>query len=216
MAKKQKRRISGRMLLVIAVLILGFGWLRAGMPGMNRVTGYLRIAHVKQAQLPDWVDQQLIGVDGTSRRGTELENIRDVVIHYVGNPGTSAQQNRNWYANPESQVSSHFIVGLEGEVIQCVPLWEMSSASNHRNKDTISIEICHPDESGKFTRESYEAAVKLTAWLVENCFLDSGDIIRHHDITGKDCPRYFVSNEQAWEDFRRDVDKLIRAGEETP
>ena len=216
MAKKQKRSFFPRALLITAVLVLGFAWLRCGMPGLNRVTGYLRVAHVKQVTLPQWVDTQLIEVDGTSRRGTELEEIQDVVIHYVGNPGTSAQQNRNWYANPESQVSSHFIVGLDGEVIQCIPLWEMSSASNHRNKDTISIEICHPDESGKFTRESYDAAVKLTAWLLENCYLRPGDIIRHHDITGKDCPRYFVRNEQAWEDFRQDVNRSVRAEEEAP
>lgn len=216
MSKKEKRKISVRAILLTAVLVLGFVWLGAGMPGLNRVTGHLRVAHVKQVQLPDWVDAQLIRVDGSSRRGTELEDIGDVVIHYVGNPGTTALQNRNWYANPESTVSSHFIVGLDGEVIQCVPLWEMSSASNHRNNDTISIEICHPDETGKFTRESYDAAVKLTAWLLENCYLTSADIIRHYDITGKDCPRYFVRNEQAWEAFRQDVDRLIRAGEEKP
>lgn len=214
MAKKQKRQFPGRLLLI--ALILGLVWLNRGMPGLNKVTGYLRIEHIKQVELPKWVDTQLIEVDGTSRRGSQLENIRDVVIHYVANPGTTARQNRNWYANPESEVSSHFVIGLEGEVIQCIPLWEMSSASNHRNSDTISIEVCHPDETGKFTPESYASAVKLTAWLIENCYLSPEDIIRHYDITGKDCPRYFVRNEGAWEEFRRDVDEHIRARKETP
>ena len=207
MGKRKKRR---PLPAVLAVLLLGFLWLWAGMPGLNRVTGYLRLEHVRQVQVPDWVEVRLIDVDGDSRRGTQLENIRDVVIHYVGNPGTSAQANRNWYANPESEVSSHFVIGLEGEVLQCIPLWEMSSASNHRNKDTISIEICHPDETGAFTRESYEAAVRLTAWLIENCYLSPEAIIRHYDITGKDCPRYFVRHEEAWEDFRADVAALLR------
>ena len=123
----------------------------------------------------------------------------------MANPGSSAQANHDWYANPESEVSSHFLVGLEGEVIQCIPLDEFSSASNHRNKDTISIEVCHPDETGKFNEESYHSLVKLTAWLLDVSGLTSEDVIRHYDITGKDCPRYFVTNEDSWLGFLADV-----------
>lgn len=155
--------------------------------------------------IPDWIDQQIIDVDGDSRRGVHLEDITDIVIHYVGNPGTTAQQNRDYFNNPSSDVSSHFVIGLDGEIIQCIPLYEKSSASNHRNKDTISIEVCHPDASGKFTDAAYDSLVKLTAWLCEVCGLDSNDVIRHHDITGKQCPLYFVTHEDAWEQFKRDV-----------
>ena len=42
-------------------------------------------------------------------------------------------------------MSAHFLIGLEGEIIQCIPLNEKSSATNDRNRDTISIEVCHPD-----------------------------------------------------------------------
>jgi N-acetylmuramoyl-L-alanine amidase len=131
------------------------------------------------------------------------------VIHYVGNPGSTAQQNRDYYASRSSEVSSHFVIGLKGEIIQCIPLHEKSSASNHRNKDTISIEVCHPDESGKFTDETYDSLVKLTVWLCEVCGLDSSDIIRHYDITGKQCPLYFVTHENAWERFKKDVEISI-------
>lgn len=132
------------------------------------------------------------------------------MIHYVGNPGTTARQNRNWYANPESEVSSHFLVGLEGEVIQCVPLYEKSAASNHRNRDTISIEVCHPDKSGKFNDETYAALVELTAWLLETCGLDVDNIIRHYDITGKQCPKYYVINEDSWDAFKADVSRAVK------
>ena len=103
----------------------------------------------------------------------------------------------------------HFIIGLGGEIIQCIPTAEVSYASNDRNFDTISIECCHPDESGQFTDDTYQSLVELTAWLCNRFQLSSEDVIRHYDVTGKECPKYFVDHEDAWEQFRNDVQKQI-------
>ena len=171
----------------------------------NEIIPREKVFELAATSAPDWVDQQIIKVDGDSRRGVMLEGVRNIVIHYVGNPGSTAQQNRDYYASRSSEVSSHFVIGLKGEIIQCIPLHEKSSASNHRNKDTISIEVCHPDESGKFTDAAYQSLVNLTAWLCDICDLDSSDIIRHYDITGKQCPLYFVTHEDVWKQFLKDV-----------
>lgn len=161
--------------------------------------------------LPDYVDVQLVPVNGTGRRGIPLEGgVKDIVIHYVGNPGTTAQNNHDYYAQPSTQVSSHFLVGLEGEVILCVPLDEKSSASNERNRDTISVEVCHPDETGQFNEASMNSLVKLTAWLCKEYGLDTTHIIRHYDVTGKLCPLYFVEHEDAWEAFKAAVDEAMQ------
>ena len=192
-----------RFILFLALLAVGWHVYQ------NEIIPREKVFELATTPIPDWIDQQIIKVDGESRRGVYLEGIRDIVIHYVGNPGSTAQQNRDYYANPSSEVSSHFVIGLKGEIIQCIPLQEKSSASNHRNKDTISIEVCHPDESGKFTDASYQSLVKLTAWLCEVCDLDSNDVIRHYDITGKQCPLYFVAHEGAWEQFKCDVAEAI-------
>ena len=188
-----------RFILFLALLAVGWNIYQ------NEIVPREKVFKLAATQIPDWIDQQIIKVDGDSRRGVYLEGVRDIVIHYVGNPGSTAQQNRDYYANPSSDVSSHFVIGLKGEIIQCIPLHEKSSASNHRNKDTISIEVCHPDESGKFTDASYQSLVKLTAWLCEICDMGSDDIIRHYDITGKQCPLYFVTHNDAWERFLKDV-----------
>ena len=188
-----------RFILFLALLAVGWHVYQ------NEIVPREKVFELAATEVPDWVDQQIINVNGDSRRGVYLEGVRDIVIHYVGNPGSTAQQNRDYYANPSSDVSSHFVIGLKGEIIQCIPLHEKSSASKHRNKDTISIEVCHPDESGKFTDASYQSLVKLTAWLCDICDLDSGDIIRHYDITGKQCPLYFVTHEDAWKQFLKDA-----------
>lgn len=184
-----------RFILLLVLLVVGWHVYQ------NEIIPREKVFELAATSAPDWVDQQIIKVDGDSRRGVMLEGVRNIVIHYVGNPGTTAQQNRDYYANPSSEVSSHFVIGLKGEIIQCIPLHEKSSASNHRNKDTISIEVCHPDESGKFTDASYQSLVKLTAWLLDVCDLDSNDVIRHYDITGKQCPLYFVTNDGEWKKF---------------
>ena len=188
-----------RFILFLALLAAGWHIYQ------NEIIPREKVFELAATEVPDWVDQQIINVDGDSRRGVYLESIQNIVIHYVGNPGTTAQQNRDYYASRSSEVSSHFVIELKGENIQCIPLHEKSSASNHRNKDTISIEVCHPDESGKFTDASYQSLVILTAWLCDICDLDNSDIIRHYDITGKQCPLYFVTHEDAWEQFKKDV-----------
>ena len=188
---------------ILLLVILAVGW----NVYQNEIVPREKVFELMAVPIPDWIDQQIIKVDGDSRRGVMLEGVRNIVIHYVANPGSTAQQNRDYYANPSSDVSSHFVIGLKGEIIQCIPLHEKSSASNHRNKDTISIEVCHPDESGKFTDASYQSLVKLTSWLLDVCDLDSNDVIRHYDITGKQCPLYFVNNEDKWEQFKQEIEK---------
>ena len=167
-------------------------------------------------EVPDYVEQDYLTVNEWSRPGTELEQIDGVVIHYVGNPGTTAHANRNYFESLSSgqegtYASSHFIVGLEGEVIQCVPLTEVAYASNTRNGDTVSIEVCHPDETGEFAPVTYDRAVELTAWLCVQFKLDpETDVIRHYDVTGKECPRYYVEHPEAWDAFRADVSAAIK------
>lgn len=75
----------------------------------------------------------------------------------------------------------------------------------NRNGDSIAIECCHPDETGKFTEATYESLVKLTAWLCDETGAGRKSIIRHYDITQKACPKYFVDHEDAWKQFKKDV-----------
>ena len=162
-------------------------------------------------ELPDWIEEDLIPVNEYSRPGEPTDDITGIVIHYVGNPGTSAKANRSYFAglakSGATYASSNFIVGLDGEVIECVPLGEIAYASNNRNHDTISIECCHPDETGEFTPETYESLLRLCRFLVELYDLEPESIIRHYDVTGKICPKYYVEHEDAWARLVEDIYK---------
>lgn len=156
---------------------------------------------------------QLLTVNPYSRPGTKTGKINGIVIHYTANPGSTARQNRDYFEglkdSHETKASSHFVVGLEGEIVQCIPTWEVAYASNDRNSDTVSIETCHPKKDGKYTKETYHSMVKLTAWLCKKFDLNEKDVIRHYDVTGKICPKYFVENEEAWKKFLEDVKQAI-------
>ncbi len=157
----------------------------------------------------DWVTQDLLPVNEYSRPGTKLSNINGIVVHYVGNPGTTAQQNRNYFASladtHAASASSHFVIGLNGEVLQCIPMNEVAYCSNDRNNDTLSIECCHPGEDGAFNEETYTSLIRLLRTLCDLYDLNSGDILRHYDVTGKECPLYYVEHEDAWEQLKTDV-----------
>ncbi len=210
MAKKSKRKRKLRKgRIVMAVIIVATIVIMSCLvvKRINQNSEAKKVKNLAEIKIPDWIDSQIIDVDGTSRNGYKLKGVKDIVVHYVGNPGTTAQQNHDFYAGNQSNVSSHFVVGLDGEIIQCIPINEWSAASNWRNNDTISIEVCHPDETGKFKKKTYSSLVKLVAWLENVCDIDESHVIRHYDITKKECPRYFVQHEDKWKTFKKNVEK---------
>lgn len=160
------------------------------------------------------LDVELLTVNEYSRPGLALEKVRGVVIHYTANPGTSAIANRSYFEGLKdshiTKASSHFIVGLEGEIVQCVPCSEIAYASNRRNTDTVAIECCIEDDTGKFNKATYHAVIHLTAWLVEHFQLEVSDVIRHYDVTGKACPKYFVDHPAEWDHFLADVRAYLK------
>ena len=194
--------VLAAVLVVIAAVV--FLLRDSGLPAENVST-------------PDYVEKDYLTVNPWSRPGEPLEEINGVVIHYVGNPGTSAEANRNYFASLasgelETYASSHFIVGLEGEAVQCIPLTEQAYATPGRNADTVAVEVCHPDESGEFSPVTYDRAVELTAWLCRTFRLDpETEVTRHYDATEKLCPLYYVEHPEAWDQFRADVAEEMAA-----
>ena len=165
---RKSRRNRTKKLVIIGVILL---IVILGIGIMQRRYGRERQGHLDvDASQPD-IDVQLLDINEYSRPGIESDPITGIVIHYTANPGSTAQQNRDYFNglkdSHETSVSSHFVVGLEGEIVQCVPTWEIAYASNERNHDTVSIECCHPDETGKFNDETYKSVVQLTAFLCE-------------------------------------------------
>lgn len=216
MKRRKQERI--RQLLTLGLLCISALIVAAAVLVLLRTLLWKEPVDPKTVSVPDNVTISLLTPNPYSRPQTPLEEVKGIVVHYVANPCTTAKENRNYFEQLKNQtgedttsVSSHFVIGLEGEIVQCVPMYEVAYASNNRNSDTISIECCHPDESGKFYDSTYQSLVGLCAYLCSEFDLNPEDVIRHYDVTGKICPKYFVDHPEEWETFHEDVKKAIRA-----
>lgn len=170
------------------------------------------IVSQKKVPRPEFL-VDLITINEHSRPGYPLPEIKNIFVHYTANAGTTAAQNKSYFQNlkdtKETSASAHFIIGFDGEIIQCIPLKEVGYAVKQRNFDSISIECCYVDENGKFTKDTYNSLVNMLAWLVTKYDLTPSDILRHYDEGGKNCPKYYVENEEAWENIIKDVTLYI-------
>lgn len=168
------------------------------------------------------IQERLLSVNPYSRSGEKQNNITDIIIHYVGNAGSSAIANRNYFENlkntHKTYASSHYIVGLNGEVIRCIPDDEVAfhSGSYSENRKSIGIENCHPNVDGKFNEQTYNALVELCAELCKKYNIGINNVKTHNMITGKNCPKYYVEHEEAWEQLKQDINNKINGGTITP
>lgn len=207
--KVRNQKIGFGILCLLTVIIGIIKLVNSGLLSF----GYFELNNEKIDTSKPEMEVDLLTINPYSRPGSETGKITGIVVHYTANPGASAKANRDYFENLKdthvTKASSNFIIGLNGEIVQCVPTWEVAYASNDRNKDTVSIECCHPDVDGKFTKETYRSLVQLSVWLCMKFDLDEDDVIRHYDVTGKICPKYFVEDEKAWENFREDVGQAL-------
>lgn len=164
-------------------------------------------------------------ITSKNRPKTKRSKTTKIAVHYVGNAGSTAVANRNYFQNTDRAVSSNYIVGLDGEVICCIPDEEIAWCTNQANSYSVSIETCHPKADGKFDSKTYASLVELCAHLCKKYKLTSEDLIRHYDVTGKVCPKCFVAkkaggtdddNLTAWKKFKADVEKELSGKTKVP
>jgi len=159
-----------------------------------------------------------------SRPKLMLDKVKGIVIHYVANPGTSAKQNRDFFENRKfgetGYGSAHFIIDLDGSIIQCISEKEIAyhvgavtyidgiqkKLSPYPNDCTIGIECTHIDLTGIMTDETYYTLIGFCTLLCRNYHLDPDkSLYLHYEITGKICHKWFVDNPLEWEIFKNKV-----------
>ncbi len=151
-----------------------------------------------------------------SRQQSSMKMVKGIVVHYVGNAGTPGINNRNYFESLKDKktifASSHYIIGLQGEIIQCVPENEVAYHANNANSTHLGIECCHPDASGKFNDKTYASLIALCVDICKRYNLDPRTaVIRHYDVTGKTCPLYYVKNPIEWSVLKARVYDAVMA-----
>lgn len=222
-AKKKKKQLSWTISLPVKIFLISTAPLLLAV----LICFFYRQSHPvhpretkasSQAYQTLSLEEAFLTPNEYSRPQKRLKKVHGIVIHYTANPGSDARANRDYFESLKDShstyASSHFIIGLDGTILQCIPLDEIAYASNDRNSDTISIECCHPDKSGAYTEATYQALLQLCVYLCQSYGLSSDDLIRHYDVTGKLCPKYYVEHPKKWEQLRQDVQELIASYDE--
>lgn len=148
---------------------------------------------------------------------TKMTNKRNmwIIIHYVG-AVSSAKANANYFYSVNHQASANYFVD-ENEIWQVVEdtdaAWHIGATryyNSARNNNSIGIEMCcKKDRNGKFyfDERTIQNTIELTKYLMKKYGVPIQRIARHFDCTGKMCPRPWVENETAWQDFLARVQK---------
>lgn len=160
------------------------------------------------------IKDMLIEPNKYSRPQTKIGVIKNIVVHYVGNAGSTAENNAKYFNNLKNgsgtYASSHYIIGNDGVVIRCVPENEVAYHASSANSYSIGIEVCHPDNTGEYTDLAYKSLIELLVDLCTRYKLEPTQaIIRHYDVTGKICPKYYVENVGEWKKLKQDVSNVM-------
>lgn len=198
------------VLIISVIRLLSDGKAAQAVKNLQR---QISVLDYKNVEKPEW-EEAFLTPNDYSRPGERLPEVNSIFVHYTANRNTSAAQNRSYFESlkdtHERSASAHFIIGYDGEIIQCIPFEEIAYAVKTRNYDSISIECCYKSADGSFTKETYDSLIHLLAYLVKKYGLSTDDILRHYDCGGKKCPLYYVEHEDDWEQLKRDVEKLLK------
>jgi calcineurin-like phosphoesterase family protein len=165
---------------------------------------------------------------GHNRPGIKLEP-KGVVIHYTANPqkGANAIANRNYFQSTTTQASAHYIVD-DKNIVRCIPeeevAWHCGGTTltefakkefgGKQNNYLIGIEMC-VNSDGDWEK-TYKNTVLLVVDILKRYKWDTSKILRHHDLTGKDCPRmmtkFVVGGEEYFQRFKKDVQGVLNGG----
>jgi len=157
-----------------------------------------------------------------SRSGKSMGELLGIAIHWVGNPNTSAYNNRNYFNKLKgTYASAHEIIDLDGDIVLCIPENEVAyhvgsrayterclqELGRYPNYHLYGIEGCHLDWDGRMTEETYDTLVARVADLCTEWGFDPfKNLWLHWEVVGwKDCHRGFVKGIYDWEKFKKEV-----------
>lgn len=146
-----------------------------------------------------------------------------LVIHYVGAVST-ALNNAKYFYSTYRGASAHYFVddtSIWQVVLDKDIAWHCGANSyKHaycRNSNSIGIEMCCFNNNG--TIDVSETVVghtlELAAYICKKYGITIDRVIRHYDVTGKNCPAPMVKDEARWNDFKNRLNVLLNGETQT-
>ena len=148
-------------------------------------------------------------------------NIKWIVVHFTANDGDSDESNARYFKNNIKKASAHYFVD-DDSVTQSVPdnyvaysvggdKYKNTKGAKYfnivNNTNSLNIELCDTVKNGKndLSAKTRANAILLIKQKTKKYGIDRNHIIRHWDVTGKNCPKYFVEDSYSWNRFLDDI-----------
>ena len=164
----------------------------------------------------------------------KLVSLKAIIIHWTANTnkGANALANARYFNSDQYltksngkkvkiSASAHYVVD-DKNIIRCIPDdevgYHVGSSSGYKelvytkigvprgsspNNYTLGIEMCvNSDSDFVKTRQN---TIELTLDLLTKHQLTTANVYRHHDITGKDCPKMML-DETVWQAFLSEIE----------
>lgn len=143
-----------------------------------------------------------------------------VVMHYTGNAKDTAKANANYFSSPGRGASAHFFVD-DSEIYQSVELkdtaWHCGAKTYYhnscRNANSIGIEMCCTAGNYKISEKTKENAACLCACICKMLGISAGGVdtyvLRHYDVTHKNCPAQMAGDAGEWTEFKKMVKSYL-------
>ena len=144
-------------------------------------------------------------------------SIKYIVVHYTAGNGDTAMNNAQYFHNNSGlNASAHYFVD-ENSVVQSVRdtdgAWHCGGpleSSHHplhnicMNRNSLGVEMCSDKVNGKYViaAQTVDHTVELVRWLMDKYGIDVDHVVRHYDVTGKDCPEPWVRDESLWRKYK--------------
>lgn len=166
-------------------------------------------------------ENKFINVNKYARSGKKLTAVRKILMHYTANPGASAMNHYKYFNNLKDRyASAHFFVDRVDSLC-IVPLNEVAYHANdvqkrvngvayrgvaalkpNANLLSLGIEMCI-EKDGTIHPDTVKRSAAIAVELCKKYGLDPlTDIVRHYDVTAKNCPAPWVADKSQFEAFK--------------
>ena len=145
---------------------------------------------------------------GNFRPGRTLP-VQYIVLHYTANRGDTAKNNADYFARAFLQTSAHYFVDAcevwqsvreEDTAYHCGRADGTYRHPGCRNANSIGVEMC--DAVGGVKEAVRANAAALVRELMARYGIPEDHVLRHYDVTGKNCPAPWVEDEAEWAAFK--------------
>lgn len=167
--------------------------------------------------------QKIKDITNINRTSSTNRKIEYLVIHYVGAVST-AKNNSAYFKNIYRGASAHYFVD-DNEIVQVVEdtdiAWHCGNDvyyNGARNSNSLSIEMCcYKMSNGNLnvTEKTESNTVELAKELIKKYNIPINNVVRHYDVTRKNCPAPMVDSKERWKKFKNKLQSQSTDKEET-